>query len=112
MWNNCEDCEESLKFLWNICEESLKKVWRKYEDFISWGGYNCENSYLFIKQSSWFYVPTFKFLKRAGLFKIEKLFEILKSQTVLENSDLGLKLWRKCEIIVKNLWNNCEDFSK
>ena len=56
---------------------------------------------MFIKQSSWFYGPTFEFLKRAELFEIEKVFEILKSQTVLENSDLGLKS-------VKKVWNNCE----
>ena len=79
----------------------MKKVWRKCEDFIVWVGYNCEKSYLFIKQSSWFYCPTFEFLKRAGLFKIEKVFEILKTQTVLENSDLDLKS-------VKKVWNNCE----
>ena len=56
---------------------------------------------MFINQSSWFYGPAFEFLKRAELFEIEKLFEILKSQTVLENSDLDLK-------IVKKVWNNCE----
>ena len=39
-------------------------------------------------KSSWFYGPTFEFLKRAGLFEIEKLFEVSKSQSVLENSDL------------------------
>jgi len=34
-------------------------------------------------------------LKRAGLFEIEKLFEISNSQSVLENSDLGLKSVKK-----------------
>ena len=51
---------------------------------------------------SWFYGPTFEFLKRAELFEIEKVFETSNSQSVLENSDLELK-------IVKKVWNNCEN---
>ena len=77
-----------MKKIRSFCEIFVNKVWRKCEDFIVWGCYNCDKSYLFIKQSSWFYGPTFEFLKRAELFEIEKVFEILKSQTVLENSDL------------------------
>ena len=55
--------------------------------------------------SSWFYEPTFEFLKRAELFKIEKVFEVSKSQSVLENSDFVLKS-------VKKVWNNCENSVK
>lgn len=90
-----------MKKVWSFCEIFVKKIWKKFEVFIVWGGHNCENSYLFINQSSWFYGPSFEFLKRAGLFKIEKIFKVSNSQSVLKNSDLDLKS-------VKKVWNNCE----
>ena len=63
---------------------------------------SCEEVMKFYQiKYSWFYGPTFEFLKGAELFKIEQVFEVSNSRSVLENSDLKLK-------IVKKVWNNCE----